>query len=221
MLANKAARRRVRVKAPRPLSRGFFDRPVADVARGLLGKRLVRLVDGAPLAGRIVETEAYLAKGDTASHSHRGPNRRNAAMFGPPGHAYVYVIHARHCLNVVTEAPGVASAVLIRAVEPLLGQAVMARNRGTDVLRDLARGPARLCEAFDVDRAWNGWDLTRGESLWIDDDNAPSAVPSAVSMRIGVTSAHDLPLRFFIPGSPFVSGPRRFSAAVCASQREV
>lgn len=199
----------------RGMSRGvlpatFYDRPPEVVARELLGKRLVRRTAEGITAGRIVEAEAYLADGDPACHATRGRTRKNAAMFGPPGRAYVYVIHARHCLNAVTQGIDVPSAVLIRAVEPLEGLPLMAQRRGGDSLRDLARGPARLCEAFAIDRTLNGWDLTLGEELWIDRVDCPAdgALRIVTTPRIGVTSAHELSLRFVLADSPYVSGPR-------------
>lgn len=193
-----------------PLPRRFYNRPVTVVARELLGKRLVRELEGGLLVGRIVEAEAYLASGDSACHSARGQTRKNAAMFGPPGHAYVYPIHSRYCFNAVTEPVGVASAVLIRAIEPLEGLSQMASHRGVAKPLDLARGPARLCEALALDRQFDGWDLTLGERLWIARDASFRLRPDqiAVSPRIGVTSAHDLPLRFYVAGSKFVSGRR-------------
>ncbi|MEQ9407190.1 MAG: DNA-3-methyladenine glycosylase [Fuerstiella sp.] len=189
----------------------FYDHDVADVARALLGKVLHRRTREGLTSGRIVETEAYLATNDSASHSFNGINRKNASMFGHPGRAYVYTIHARQCFNVVTESRGVASAVLIRAVKPLTGLHLMERRRGTDRQRDLCRGPARLCEAFEIGRDLDGWDLTRGRRLWIGHDSESAASEISTSVRIGVTSAHDHQLRFFVPGSPFVSGPRRMN----------
>jgi DNA-3-methyladenine glycosylase len=193
------------------LPRSFFDRPVEIVARELLGKWLLReTTDGKLLGGRIVEVEAYLAQQDPANHAYRGRTRRNASMFGLPGIAYVYAIHSRHCLNVVTEPEGVPSAVLIRALEPICGITAMQQSRGTAELRELARGPGRLCQALSITRELDGWDLTRGHILWIAD--ARESLPLqqiAVSPRIGVTSAQDLPLRFFLADSPFVSAHRR------------
>lgn len=196
----------------RVLPRSFYDRDVVCVARELLGMRLVRVASAGLTAGRIVEVEAYLARGDPANHAYRGRTRRNASMFGPPGHAYVYAIHARFCLNVVTEPVGVPSAVLIRAVEPLEGVELMQRRRGTADRRELARGPARLCEAFAIDRALDGWDLTRGEQLWLAGDwparGGPSAgqtVETGVATRVGVSAGKELLLRFYIAGNPFVS----------------
>ena len=200
------------MKSPsRPLPRNFYDRHAADVARDLLGKLLVRETAEGAVGGRILETEAYLAADDSACHAARGKTRKNASMFGPPGLAYVYPIHSRHCFNVVTEPEGVASAVLVRAVEPLTGLTLMKTRRGRDVLRELASGPAKLCEAFDIDRRLDGWDLTLGRQLWIVDDGV-GPVPAALigcSPRIGVTSAENLSLRFYIRSHALVSGPRR------------
>jgi DNA-3-methyladenine glycosylase len=189
----------------------FYARGVVQVARDILGKLLVRATAEGATTGRIVETEAYLARGDPANHAHRGQTRRNASMFGPPGRAYVYAIHARFCLNVVTESIGVPSAVLIRAVEPLDGLELMMQRRGIDDRVNLARGPARLCEAFAIDRSLDGWDLTHGEELWVTVEPRldPPPVQIATATRVGVTAAQDLPLRFFIAGSPFVSRPPR------------
>jgi DNA-3-methyladenine glycosylase len=195
-----------------PLPREFYDRDVVAVARDLLGHILVRVARNGLAVGRIVEVEAYLAQGDPACHAARGRTRKNAAMFGPPGRAYVYSIHSRWCLNVVTEPAGIASAVLIRAVEPLAGIPLMTRRRmrrhGRPVeVRDLARGPARLCEALAVERGLDGWDLTRGTRLWITPGPPVEAASVSTSRRIGVTSGHDLPLRFYVLDSPFVSRP--------------
>jgi len=184
----------------------FYNRDPAAVARELLGKLLVRVLDGRIMAGRIVETEAYLATNDPASHSYGGPTARNAAMFGPPGHAYVYLIYGRyHCLNVVTEGEGIPSAVLIRAVEPLAGIDLMQARRRTHRLTDLARGPGRLCEAFALDRQLDKWDVTRGQELWCATPTSSPPLAIAVSVRIGIVSACALPLRFYITASPFVS----------------
>jgi DNA-3-methyladenine glycosylase len=194
-----------------PLPSEFYDRGPATVARQLLGKTLHRRTRCGLTSGIIVEVEAYLAKNDSASHSYRGPTRRNAAMFGPPGHLYVYSIHSRYCLNAVTESSETASAVLIRALEPLAGITVMQARRERLALVDLARGPARLCEALDVDRDLDGWDLTCGSRIWIDNASALPArsFRTGKSKRIGVTSACEARLRFFVDGSRFVSGLRR------------
>lgn len=194
-----------------PLPPDFYDRDVVQVARELVGKRLVRHSRDGIVAGRIVETEAYLAADDPACHAARGRTRKNASMFGPPGRAYVYSIHARWCLNTVTQPRGVPSAVLIRAVQPLLGIGRMQRRRNTERTIDLARGPSRLCQAFQIDRRLDGWDLSRGERLWLTlDPDFPIPHHSiGNSPRIGVTSAFDLCLRFYLRGSNYVSGPNR------------
>lgn len=194
-----------------PLPREFYDRHAIDVARGLLGKLLIRETAAGLVSGRIIETEAYLASDDPACHAARGKTRKNASMFGPPGHAYVYPIHSRYCFNVVTEPEGVPSAVLVRAVEPLAGLALMQSRRGQDRLRELASGPAKLCEAFEIDRGWDGWDLTQGCQLWIaaEDGSVVRSASIGRSTRIGVTSAQHLPLRFFVRHHALVSGPRR------------
>lgn len=190
------------------LPRGFFDRNVVVVAEALVGKLLVRRSRAGTCIGRIVETEAYLAEADTACHSYKGKTKKNATMFGRAGLAYVYPIHARYCMNAVTESTGRASAVLIRAVEPLVGITIMQERRAVEKLTDLCRGPARLCEALAVDRRLDGWDLTRGERLWIAHDSKRTEVAIARSTRIGVTSAKEAALRFFVHESPFVSGPK-------------
>ena len=158
-----------------PLPQSFYDRDVTLVARELLGKLMVRRSREGLCLGRIVETEAYLAFDDSASHSFRGRTKKNATMFGPPGLAYVYSIHSRYCVNAVTEQRGHASAVLIRALEPLSAIEIMQRRRGTSKLVDLCRGPARLCEALAIDRSLDGWDMTRGARLWIANDESLSS----------------------------------------------
>jgi DNA-3-methyladenine glycosylase len=193
------------------LPRGFYSRDPETVARELLGRLLIRRGQDGICIGRIVEAEAYLSREDPACHAHRGRTNKNSSMFGRPGIAYVYPIHAKYCLNVVTESKGVPSAVLIRALEPIDGISLMQRRRGTEDLLNTVRGPACLCQAMQIDRRFDGWDLTRGRRLWLADEVSTlrSSLRVGVSPRIGVTSAHDLPLRFFIHGSRFVSGPRR------------
>jgi len=196
-----------------PLRRSFYDRPPDIVARELLGKLLLRETSLGLCGGLIVETEAYLASGDPACHAAKGPTKRNAAMFGEPGHAYVYSIHAKWCFNTVTERAGVGSAVLIRAIEPLINLELMLARRPLSTTRDLARGPARLCAALDITRDLDGVDLTTAEHLWI--AKSPgfklSSAGIGISTRIGVTSAHDLSLRFYLRGNTFLSGTKKLN----------
>lgn len=193
-----------------PLPRDFYGRDTVLVARQLLGKLLVRRTRGGPLTGRIVEVEAYLNENDPACHAARGMTPSNRAMFGPPGRAYVYPIHSRHCLNAVTEPARVAAAVLIRAVEPLIGMAQMMRRRHCNKTVDLTRGPARLCEAFDIDRRLDHWDLTVARRLWISGPDIRPLADAAVGVtpRIGISAARHLRLRFFVDGNRYVSGRR-------------
>ena len=186
----------------RPLSRRFYARDPALVARDVLGRLLVRDVAGDRLVGRIVEAEAY-APDDPASHSFRGETRRNAAMFGPPGHAYVYVSHGiHHCLNVTT---GGGSAVLLRALEPLEGIERMVERRGLADPRVLCAGPGRLCQAFGVGLGDDGVDLTAGEGLWLARGARPREI--VVTPRIGIRRAAEVPWRFVVAGSRYVSRP--------------
>ncbi len=179
-----------------PLPPDFYNRDSITVARELLGKVLVRRTPDGLCAGRIVETEAYLGKNDAASHAYRGRTNRNAAMFGPPGRAYVYSVHQVFCVNAVTEPEG--TAVLIRAIEPLAGTELMAERRGRVRGCDLTRGPGKLCQALAIDRKLDGWDLTRGSRLWIADHPGARGVTIGNSPRIGLSKAKDLLLRFFI-----------------------
>jgi len=195
-----------------PLPRSFYARPTEQVAPDLLGKWLIHETDEGLAAGQIVEAEAYLSENDSSCHAARGLTRSNAAMFGPPGHAYVYPIHSRYCFNVVTGKDQQGTAALIRAVRPTAGEALMRIRRGRDKLLDLCRGPARLCEALAINRDQDHWDLTQRDCLWLAEPPEPLS-PDAigVSPRIGVTSAKELPLRFFVIDSPFVSGKRSLS----------
>lgn len=200
---------------PQALPRDFYSRPSLHVARALLGQRLVRRLEGQRLAGRIVEVEAYIGMDDPASHAHAGKTARNATMFGPPGYAYVYLIYGIHCcLNLVTEAEGFPAAILIRAVEPVEGIAIQQQLRAPhNALRDLARGPGRLCQAFAIDRRLDGADLcTPQTALWVEPDAAFADAEVLCGPRIGVTgdeAARNAPWRFFIRHSPWVSGARK------------
>ncbi len=191
-----------------PLARAFYEQPTLTVARNLIGKTLARRTDDGVVAGIIVETEGYIAPVDPAAHAYRGKTARNATMFGPPGHAYVYFTYGMHyCLNVVTEAEGVAAAVLIRAIQPCHGIALMQARRGERIAeRDLARGPGRLCAALGLTTADDGTDLL-GDTLWISEPLTPQKEPLriAATPRIGITQATDWPWRFVLMGSPYVS----------------
>lgn len=195
-----------------PLSRSFYDRDVVAVARDLLGKTFFRRSRQGLTCGTIVEVEAYRGAHDPASHSHRGKTPRNLVMFGLPGHLYVYSIHARFCLNAVTGPQRTPSAVLIRAMEPTQGISLMQLRRDRTNLLDLARGPARLCQAVGVAGGMDGVDLTIGRRIWISRNPHVHLKSSDIvaAPRIGVTKAQDACLRFFVDGSPFVSGPRRW-----------
>jgi DNA-3-methyladenine glycosylase len=168
----------------------------------LLGQVLVHR----NLSARIVETEAYLGLSDAASHAWRGPTPRTEVIFGPPGHAYVYLIYGIYdCLNVVAEPQGSPGCVLIRALEPLTGIVSMrSRRRSADRLQDLANGPGKLTRALGITLRHNGVDLTRGP-LIIQEPSASQPFDIAVSPRIGITRNADWPLRFFIAGNAFVS----------------
>jgi DNA-3-methyladenine glycosylase len=186
------------------------DLPVdtVELARYLIGKTLVHDLAGGRLAGRIVETEAYVV-GDAAGHAFIGPTPRNRSLFLERGRAYVYFIYgSAYCLNVASESHGVGAGVLLRALEPLEGIAEMERTRGTTKLKDLARGPGRLAEAMQVDLRLDGVDLCTDRRLWLGDAARPVG-RIGKSVRIGLSKeAHRL-LRFYERGSPFVSGPKR------------
>jgi DNA-3-methyladenine glycosylase len=192
---------------PRVLERAKLPVDTAELARFLIGKILVRVLDEEVAGGRIVETEAYVV-GDLAGHAYRGITPRNRALFLERGHAYVYLAYgASFMLNVSSETSGVGAGVLIRAIEPTIGVAIMERNRGAERVRDLARGPGRLCEALAIDRRLDGIDLCQGGPLWLGaDGQAPDEIGR--SKRIGITRAPDSPLRFFVRGNLFVSGPQ-------------
>jgi DNA-3-methyladenine glycosylase len=183
---------------PSKIRRSFFDRSVHKVAPDLIGATL--LVGGA--GGVIVEVEAYHHT-DPAAHSYRGPTERNAVMFGPPGFAYVYRSYGIHwCLNFVCEREGSASAVLIRAIEPVEGLAAMRRRRGVPDVRALCSGPGKLCEALGVTIKHNGMALDRPPFELRARAQKPEIV---VGPRIGITKAVDEPWRYGLKGSKFLS----------------
>ncbi|MCE5192060.1 MAG: DNA-3-methyladenine glycosylase [Actinomycetia bacterium] len=190
------------------LPREFFARGTVDVARELLGKVLVSRTQDTVTGGRIVEVEAYLGADDAGSHAAtRGITRRNAVMYGPPGRAYVYFTYGNHhMLNLVTEAEGVAGAVLVRAIEPQIGiDAMIARRRGVQVAR-LCDGPGKLASALGITLADNGIELSSGR---IDVLDAPAPHESVIhSGRVGLSVGHELQLRFYLAGNGYVSNGR-------------
>jgi DNA-3-methyladenine glycosylase len=195
----------------RRLTRAGLPVDTVALARFLIGKVVVRnLSEEGALVGRIVETEAYI-QGDAACHAFKGMTQRNRSLFLRHGHAYVYLAYgSAWMLNVSSETAGVGSGVLIRALEPLLGMAAMARHRGTEKPRDLLRGPGRLAQALQIDRSLDGLDLTRDARLWLGTEvvgarNSPARI--GISTRIGLTKDAHRPLRFFLKGSRYLSGP--------------
>ena len=193
----------------------FFNRDPRRVARALLGKLLVRKTPRGILAGRIVETEAYLGKNDAAAHAAAGKTARNAVLFGPPGHAYVYFIYGNHyCLNVSCLPDGDPGGVLFRALEPVAGIEQMARARGIETatgtdLRKISSGPGRMTEALGVTRERdNGKSLVSARSDLRLADNGYRVRRVAVTPRVGIVKSAEQSLRYFIAGNPFVSGKK-------------
>lgn len=189
-----------------PLDPSFYRRDTVSVARALLGTLLCCNSDGGLAAGIIVETEAYLSRNDPACHASRGQTRRNAPMFGPPGRAYIYFIYGSHyCFNVVTAPAGIGEAVLIRALEPVEGLALMRRRRiKARQAADLTNGPGKLCQALAIDGAFNEHELCR-PPLWIaaGGEIDPAAVVRAP--RIGISRAVERELRFYLKNNRYVS----------------
>jgi len=194
----------------RPLPRSFYDREPALVARELLGAVVECRTKGGVASGRVVETEAYLGPHDPACHAAVGLTARTECLFGPPGTAYVYFIYGMHwCLNAVTQRAGVGSAVLLRAVEPLVGLPLMRRRRhvrarGPAADRVLTNGPGKVCAALGIDGRANGASLQRGPVFVLRGDDVTDA-DVAVSPRIGITRAAHWPQRYFVRDNPFVS----------------
>lgn len=206
---------KVTIKSAKLLQRAFFNRDPRTVSRELLGKLIVRSEDGKTRAGRIVEVEAYLGVGDLAAHAAAGLTERNAVLWGPPGHTYIYFIYGVHyCLNISCLPQGKAGGVLIRALEPVAGVHEMAKARElSDLefkslreLRMLTSGPGRLCEALGITRPRdNGKDMvSRRSDLRVMDDGFKVG-KVAVTPRIGITKSAELPLRYVISGNDFVS----------------
>jgi len=190
------------------LPRDFYGRPTLDVARGLLGKMLVRELSEGRVSLRIVETEAYIGENDLACHASKGMTARNQVMFGEPGHAYVYLIYGMYnCLNIVTEKGGFPAAVLIRAGEPVDGEKIMADRRPKAKKPcGIASGPGRLCDAMDITRKLNGADVCIKDGLYVEE--GPTVEEVVACPRIGVDYAGEdalRPWRFYDKNSPCVS----------------
>jgi DNA-3-methyladenine glycosylase len=195
---------------PELIGRDEYPATTVAQAKWLLGKIVVRHTADGVMLGRIVETEAYLHN-DAAAHSFRGMTPRNRSLFLEKGHAYVYIAYGvSMMLNVSAGKAGVGTGVLIRALEPVSGVEVMARNRGLAKLRELTRGPGRLAQALAVDLTLQGHDLCRRGPLWLGKDGHKIG-PVGRSKRIGITKNAEPLLRFYVKGNPFVSGPKSLS----------
>ncbi|MGG1948583.1 DNA-3-methyladenine glycosylase [Trinickia sp. NRRL B-1857] len=194
-----------------PLTRDELPVDTVELARFMVGKCLVHDTPQGRVSGRLVETEAYPI-GDSTSHAYRGPRPYNGALFRAPGHAYVRLVYgASYMINMSAEAEGQGAAVLFRAVEPLDGLRLMRDRRPGVKDSDLARGPGRLCAAFAIGPEFDGVDLCGGHALWIGRLSEHDAPPARIALakRIGLSrEMHEL-LRFYEPGSAFVSGPKR------------
>jgi DNA-3-methyladenine glycosylase len=202
----------------RRLRRAELPSDTIALARFLIGKVVVHELAGGRISGRIVETEAY-PPGDPAGHHFRGPTPRIRSMYLDPGHAYVFFNYGAHfMLNVSGEAAGTAGGILIRAVEPLEGIELMRKHRGCTEMLDLTRGPGRLAAAFQINRGHDGLDLCGEGALWLGaivprkKTKNGHAINVGQSVRIGISRAADHLLRFYEPGNPYVSGPKRLLA---------
>jgi DNA-3-methyladenine glycosylase len=179
-----------------------------ELARFLVGKMLVHDLRGRRTSGRIVETEAYPV-GDAAGHAFRGKTERNAPLYLARGHAYVYFVYGMYyCLNVSSERVGIGAGVLVRALEPVEGIDLMKKRRSSSSVRDLARGPGRLCLAMAIDLHYSGVDLCAGPSLWLGEPDSEYRGVVSATTRIGLSRERGRPWRFYERGSRFVSGPR-------------
>jgi len=180
------------------------------LARSLLGSHLVTEVRGVRTSGIIVEVEAYLGKDDPACHAARGKTKRNEVMFRSARHCYVYLIYGmHHCVNVVSDAEGIGSAVLIRAVEPREGLEAMQRRRGGARIQDVARGPGRLCKAFGISASFSGEHFAESPRMWIEPGRSYGRSEIETSGRVGISVGTELPLRFCMRGSSWISGRKK------------
>jgi DNA-3-methyladenine glycosylase len=192
------------------IKKSFYNRNTLKVAQDLLGKFLVRKIGKKTIVGKIVETEGYVGPSDLASHASRGKTARTAPMFGPPGHAYVYLVYGlNYCFNTVTEKENYPAAVLIRALEPAEGIDLIKKNRKKKMpFFKLTNGPGKLCQALKIDKSLNNFDLTE-RTLWIEDRGLKiKPLEIVAAKRIGVDYAgkyKNKPWRFYLKGNPFVS----------------
>jgi DNA-3-methyladenine glycosylase len=185
-----------------PLGKKFFSKPTIELAKALLGKHLVH----GDLRGKIVETEAYLYRGDPGCHASRGLTPRNVPMFGPAGHTYVYFIYGMyHCLNIVSGKIGEGEAVLIRALEPVSGIEIMQKRRKTLNIENLCNGPGKLTQAFGITKKHNNLSLLDGD---LSIENSRKKPEIVTDRRIGLSAGKELELRFYIKGNRFVSKHR-------------
>ncbi|WP_433469219.1 DNA-3-methyladenine glycosylase [Spirillospora sp. CA-128828] len=202
------------------LPRKFFDRPVDEVAPALLGHVITHRTPEGEVAARLTEVEAYAGPLDPASHAYRGRTQRNAVMFGPPGYVYVYFTYGMHfCMNLVCGPDGTSMAVLLRAGEIIAGEEIARERRPRSTVRDLARGPARLCQALGVAREQNGLDVcTPGGAMTVRQGEAADPASIRNGPRTGVNGAKDVPWRFWIDGDPTVS---QYRAHVPRQRRKI
>ena len=195
------------------ISKEFYDRKTEEVAIDLLGKILVRKVDGKKLRGRIVEVEAYLGEHDKAAHAAVGKTERTKVLYGPSGHSYVFRLRAYYCLNVVAEPQGSPGCILIRALEPLNYQDYLRKNRGKEEnskIKDLCNGPGKLCQAFKIDLARYGTNLRSLESgIYIIEPENTASFNVMVTKRIGITKCADWEQRYTIVGNTHISGNKK------------
>jgi len=188
-----------------PLPTGFYNRPTPLVAQELLDKILVRRFDCEIVKGKIVETEAYLGKGDAAAHGAFGRTKRTRVLFEEPGHAYIYQLHRYHLLNVVTEEAGIPSGVLFRALEPIQGIEIIRQILGAHSLKDtqLMNGPGKICRALQINTSHYGADFTSVDSPFYIIEGLKEDFEIETSTRIGITKSMEMPYRFTIKGSPY------------------
>ena len=191
------------------LPRAFYARETITVAQELIGKIIVRHIDGNTIAGRIIETEAYRGRDDAASHAYRGKTTRNRPLFGTPGHSYVYFIYGMHWLfNIAAHAEGTPGGILIRAVEPVKGIHIMQHFRGKESLKNLTNGPARLAQAFNINRDDNEIDLVTNNELYLVEGSLKTGETITAGPRIRVPGddlALTRPWRFRIDNHPYIS----------------